>query len=188
VGRSLERSFLRGEDAACWIGWLNEAQMLFYHSNVNRSRELAGRPTVSGVWPWGGGSLPAVMPPSRYGSVFAGDSLAVGLAKAVGAAVYPLPGNPEELPVRGRQGRKLLFWDALWPSVLDGDGTTWVRELSRLSSWLDHLVGRLTAGEVGEIALFPCDGTRVDITRGTLRRFWRRPVGIVKRLQGMRTG
>lgn len=184
AGRSVERPCVEGEDAAQWIRWLNEAQMLFHHSEVNRDRELTGRPSVSGIWPWGGGALPAAMPESRYESVFGRDPLVFGLAKAAGIPVRALPGDPEELPAVGHPGRLLLLWDALWPVVLDGDAASWVSELSRLGVWLEALTGRLGRNGVGEIVLYPCDGTRLRVTRRALRRFWRGPLGISERLRG----
>lgn len=188
VGRGIERSYLRGEDAAHWMRWLNEAQMLFHHSPVNQRRELAGRPGVSGIWPWGGGSLPAKMPQSRYGAVFAGASLAVGLAKAARIEAYPLPVNARDILAAPRSRPALAFWDTLWPAVLDGDGAAWVRDLSRLVRWIDELAACVKTGEVGELLLYPCDGTCLKVTPRALRRFWRRPVGIAAFLPGMPTG
>lgn len=183
-GRSIERSSLRGEDAAEWMRWLNEAQMLFHHSDVNQRRERAGRPTVSGIWPWGGGLLPASMPASRYDSVLACAPLAVGLARAVGVAAHPIPETPDAMPAVEQGGRMLLYWDALWPAVLDGDGAAWIRELSRFEQWLGMLTGWLHHGELGELSMFPCDETRLRATRGVLRRFWRRPTRFAASLRG----
>ena len=188
VGRSIERSSLRGEDAPEWTRWLNEAQMLFHHSDVNQRRERAGRPAVSGIWPWGGGSLPVSMPESRYQAVLACAPLAVGLSKAVGVAAHATPDTPDAIPAVEQEGRMLLYWDALWPAVLDGDGAAWICELSRLEQWLGTLTDRLRTGELDELSLFPCDGTRLLATRGALRRFWRRPTRIAASLQGMLDG
>ena len=184
VGRSIERSSLRGEDASEWMRWLNEAQMLFHHSDVNQRRERAGRPTVSGIWPWGGGSLPASMPASRCDSVLACAPLAVGLARAVGVDAHPIPEMPDAIPAVEPGGRMLLYWDTLWPAVLDGDGAAWIRELSRFEKWLGMLTDWLRRGELGELSLFPCDETRLRATRGVMRRFWRRPTRIAASLKG----
>jgi hypothetical protein len=187
VGRSVKRSFLHGEDASSWMRWLNEAQMLFHHSEVNRSRELAGRPTVSGIWPWGGGSLPDSMPSPRYLRVFASHPLAVGLAKAAGVPVMELPVEPRELPGEAVMGRDLIVWDDLWPPVLDGDAGAWIGELTRLAAWLEGLVGQLARGNVDELVLHSCDGSGLRVTRAALRRFWRRPAAIAGCLKGMPT-
>jgi hypothetical protein len=188
VGRGVERSYLRGEDAAHWMRWLNEAQMLFHHSPVNQRRELAGMPRVSGIWPWGGGFLPGAMPLSRYRSVLAESPLAIGLAKAAQVEVRPLPANLQRIVPDLRSGATLLFWDAPWTAVLDSDAATWVRALQRLEGLLDALVGRLKAGELGELALYPCNGMSFSMTRATLRRFWRRPVSIMAFLRRTPTG
>lgn len=188
VGRGIERSYLSGDDAADWMRWLNEAQMLFHHADVNRHREFAGRPTVSGIWPWGGGSLADSVPQSRYDCVLAHHPLALGLASAAGVATHSIPEDSAEMPALDRGERMLLYWDAFWPAVLDGDGAAWVRELSRLESWLRIPLERLRTGDLGELVLFPCDGTRLGVTRGSLRFFWRRPGRIAAHLQGMAHG
>lgn len=188
VGRDIGRSYLGGDEAKQWMRWLNEAQMLFHHSDVNRQRELTGRPGVSGIWPWGGGSLPAAMPRPRYRSVFADAPLAVGLGIATGAQTHRLPRDPCELPGEGRTEPALLLWDALWPAVLDADADTWIRELSRLDDWILGLVNRLKAGGLAQIDLFPCDGTCLAVKRSALRRFWRRSVDIGGQIQRTPTG
>ena len=185
LGRSVAPSYLDGDDAACWMGWLNEAQMLFHQAEVNRLRESAGKPTVSGIWPWGGGSLPAAAPECDYASVFAADPLALGLARAAKLKAYPLPERPTAMTAAGPQGRMLVYWDGLRPAVLDVDAGAWIQGLLRLSAWLDELLVLLKGSRVDEIALLPCDGTRLVVTRGALRRFWRRAPGMAARLQGM---
>ncbi|MCG6862527.1 MAG: phosphoglycerate mutase [Chromatiaceae bacterium] len=184
IGRRIDRTYLRGEDAARWMGWLNEVQMLFHHADPNRRRETAGRPMVSGIWIWGGGSLPAAMPHCRYRTVYAGDSLTRGLAMAARIAAYPLPDRLQAPDSGVWPGPMLVFWDALWPAVLDADAGVWVRELARLADLLGELMALLRGGKLGEIAIYPCDGTRLSATRRSLRRFWRRPVRIAARLQG----
>ena len=183
AGCRIERSYLGGKDGARWMGWLNEVQMLFHHDEVNRLREMAGRPRVSGIWPWGGGFLPSAMPQCEYDSVYAGDSLTLGLAKAGRVAAHPIPDRPQAMLAGGQRGRTLVFWDALRPAVLDGDAEAWVGELCRLAAWLELLVGLIKGGEVKEVALYPCDGNRLDVNRLCLRRFWRRPLRISAFLQ-----
>lgn len=185
VGRSVERSFLQGEEAKRWAQWLNEAQMLFHQSEVNRRREAAGRPAISGIWPWGGGSFPETMPQSGYRLVLSGDPLAVGLARAAGVEDHPLPDSPGELSTMMRGGRALMLWGAFQPAVLDGDARAWVKEFSRLEAWIGDLLGRVGTGGIGELVLYPCDGTGLWVTRGALRRFWRRPVDIARLVSGM---
>jgi hypothetical protein len=186
VGRVVDRSYLGGEDAARWMGWLNEVQMLFHEADVNQRRELDGKPRVSGIWPWGGGTLPANLPGCRYPSVFGGDVLFLGLAKSTETAARPIPDHPQAMLSAGGKEQILVFWDGLRPAVLDGDAGAWVQALLHLSSWLDELLALVRTGEVEEVALYPCDGTRLAINRRALRRFWRRPVGIWVHLAGRR--
>lgn len=184
AGRAVERSFLRGEDASRWMQWLNEAQMLFHASQVNLDRERAGRPTVSGIWPWGGGRLPQAPPRAPYGLVFARDLLALGLAAAAGIETRPLPEHPRELSADDAAAPVLVSWDALRSALLAQDAAAWAWDLSRFAEWLDGLAERIQARELGEVRLYPCDGTCYLLTRATLKRFWRRPLRIAARLRG----
>jgi len=184
AGRPVERSFLRGEDAPRWMQWLNEAQMLFHASQVNLDRECAGRPTVSGIWPWGGGRLPQVAPRAPYRYVCGRDLLALGLAVAAGIETRPLPGHPGELFADDAGWPVLVFWDALRSALLEQDAAAWLRELSRLAEWLGALAERIQARELGEVRLYPCEGSCYVLTRAALKRFWRRPLRIAALLRG----
>ena len=62
--------------------------MLFYGHPVNRAREAAGRPVISGVWTWGGGVLPTVA--GGPALTIADHPLGIGLARAGGGAAQAL--------------------------------------------------------------------------------------------------
>jgi len=183
VGRPVDPSYLVGADAPRWMGWLNETQMLFHGAEVNQRRELGGKPAVSGIWLWGGGCLPEAMSRCPYDSVFAADSLATGLAKAAKIPASPLPDEPLAMLADRPDGKILAYWDALWRPVLDADGQNWTHELRRLETRMDGLLDEIRSGGVGELDLYPCNGTCLKVTRKALRRFWRRPVSVSQRLE-----
>jgi hypothetical protein len=183
IGRDIRSLMPAGPDARSWARRLNEAQMLFHHAEINRVREQEGRPTINGLWVWGGGSLTDFQPQSDYARVFGEDALASGLAAALTAPVQPLPEDAGELSKSRGEGAVLAYLDALWRPVLDADGPSWIDALERLETWLTPLVegGRL-AGARWHI--YPCDGECYRISRQGLRRFWRRPFDLGSRLQG----
>lgn len=125
LGRPIAGQLPRGPEARHWARLLNEIQMLFHHSEVNRRREAVGLPTISGLWLWGGGQLlppPSLAggastpagssssqfggaaipvgsssPQADYAQVYSTDPLALGLARACGIPTAPLPTDPAML-------------------------------------------------------------------------------------------
>ncbi|MEA3277575.1 MAG: phosphoglycerate mutase [Pseudomonadota bacterium] len=183
VGRSIDRLLPKGPEAARWIAWLNEVQMLFHDSEVNRRREQAGRPMINGIWPWGGGQLPESVPGAQLDAVYAEHPLAIGLARAAKVPVRPLTEDAQELVGSRSQATVLLFWDRLWPAVLDADFSTWVQELERLQTLLARLERELRRGRLEALDILPCNGTGFHATRRSLRRFWRRRLALGAQLQ-----
>jgi len=143
---------------APWTALLNEIQMVLHEHPVNEARELP----VNSVWLWGAGTLPrAASGPWR--SVAAAEPLALGLARAAGIAARALVRSADawlaDLPEEGRH-----------LAVLEGAAA----ELEE--AWFAPLLAALKSGRVGMVTLhLPDAATAVEVTRGDLRRFWRRP-------------
>jgi hypothetical protein len=181
-GHSVDGSLPTGLDAGAWMRWQNEAQMLFFQHPVNRARELAGRPTIGGVWTWGGGRLPKV--PGGPSLTFADHLLAVGLARASGGRVLGLDalsriaeGLPSTAP-----DFALAFWDRPWWPALAGDWDAWGRAVAELEAVVDRLLADLKAGRIGTLSLDDGTGRRFEVTRRVLMRFWRRGGGLRDRI------
>lgn len=174
VGRNVDPFLPRGEDARRWAALLTEAQMLFHQAECNRRRERAGRPAVNGLWIWGGGWMPEIPAGRGYGALLGEGVLLRGLGMAAGVPVRPVPEDPAGLPETGG-GRILVQREDLRQAVQDADATGWVAGLRRLDAWLGALVPRLGAGRIGDIEIDPGTGERLRVTRGGVRRFWRRP-------------
>lgn len=182
AGRGIGPLLPRGEDAIRWASLLNEVQMLLHDSPVNQARERAGRVTVSGIWPWGGGRLPEASPIADYESVYAEHSLAQGLARVAGISARPLPEDLSELISDGLTGSRLIFWDGLWPAVLDEDADAWLAGLEQMERAATTLLAAVVSGRVAGLDIDPCDGTLFRVTRRALRRFWRRAPTFGQRL------
>ncbi len=148
--------------------------MLFAQAETNRRREAEGRLPVSGIWLWGGGELPRLRPPSRYGSVFADHPLAVGLAKWSGVVCQPLAGVERVVVPAVSAGPVLVVWHRVWPAVLDADPSAWARELVRLESWVRDVQRLLASRRLEHCTLDACDGSPLRIARLDRWRIWRR--------------
>lgn len=60
LGRGLYPHLPSGVDAGTWRGWQNEIQMLLHEHPINADRQAQGKVPATGVWFWGGGTLPGV--------------------------------------------------------------------------------------------------------------------------------
>lgn len=160
-----------GADARHWRGLMNEVQMLFYVSEVNRLREQARRPAINGIWTWGGGVLPerSGAPPE---AVVGDDPLTAGLARRCGVAHCSLEGWSPHASLPGR--RHLVLWDRLGGALLERDLAAWSTALLALDATIAVLEARIKRGDLDEVLLDPCRGNGYRLTRSTARRFWRR--------------
>ena len=150
---------------------LNEAQMLFHQSDINRQREERGRLTVSGIWPWGGGRRSDFQPSADYDSIQARSPLAHGLAAAAGIVVDP---HGQTL-----DGRILIEVDRLWGAVLDADADSWTEGMEVLEPLFARLMEQASSSTGARIEVDACDGRhRSLVKRGRWRRFWRRSVNL----------
>jgi hypothetical protein len=171
VGGPIPDDSPRGGDARRWTGLMNEVQMLFFGSEVNRLREQAGRPTVGGIWTWGGGLLPHA-PGEAPDLVVGDDPLTLGLARLAGAPHRTLSRWLQDATLP--EGRRLVFWDRLRAALLDRDLAAWEASLADLDRRVGELESALARGRIDEILIDPCAGTVYRLSRGALRRFWRR--------------
>ena len=96
VGEYVTPHLPRGEDAPRFLRLINEVQMLLHSHPVNLAREAAGQATVNGLWIWGGGMLPIVIP--RFDLV-AGDAFELqAMAQLCGVSFMPQPPALIDLP------------------------------------------------------------------------------------------
>ncbi|SDW46114.1 phosphoglycerate mutase [Thiocapsa roseopersicina] len=160
-----------GADARRWRGLMNEVQMLFYGSEVNRLREQARRPAINGIWTWGGGRLPerSGEPPD---AVVGDDPLSAGLACWCSVAHRALEGWSPQDSLPGR--RHLVLWNRLGAALLERDLAAWSTALVALDATIAVLEAQLKGGGLDELLLDPCAGSAYRLTRSTARRFWRR--------------
>lgn len=171
AGRNVDAFMPEGDDARAWRAWLNEVQMLLHDAPVNTARERRGALPVNSVWLWGGGQCPEITcAPER---VHADEPVARGLAYLAGIPSLALT----EAPWTGDwpEHSTLLFDGRARDPLVHGEIETWLERLDMLErEWIAPLMERLHGGSLKSVMLAPGDGRRFRITRGGLRRFWRR--------------
>lgn len=174
AGRALDGLLPSGADARTWNRWQNEAQMLFYDHPVNLERERQGRPTISGVWTWGGGVLPLVADGPDL--TIADHPLAAGLARAAGSGLLGLDALAQRPSAWLESGptEVLIFWDALWWPALTGDAETWCAALAGLEALIGRLCAAQAVGQVHSLRLDDGDRRSCTLTAWGRRRLWRR--------------
>ena len=159
-----------------WRSLQNESQMLFFAHRVNDAREAMGKPTVSGVWFWGGGLLPELKTPA-YDRVVANSPLSIQLATNSGIEVQPL----SWAAVQSAKGNVLAVIDSCNELAGSFDLPGWARELERLDDeWFLPMSAALGRGAIERLRLHVPDGEfthSYQITRRQqLLRFWRSAV------------
>jgi len=174
AGQDIDPCLPRGADAARWHALLNEIQMLFHTHPVNAAREQRGAPPINSIWPWGGGSLPGLLQP-RVTWLLADHPLAMGLASHAAIPRNDLPASVGELLAGQGDGCTLLLDDRLeWPMHY-GDIEAWLEGLQALEAdWFVPLLAALRGGTLASLEIHPCNGLGYHVTRGGMRRFWKR--------------
>lgn len=172
VGRNLQAWLPEGDEARAWRRALTESQTLLHGHPVNQLRERRGLPPANSLWFWGAGALPADLA-APADAVLTDEPLARGLALAAGLT----PAAPEFAALGGR--------DALWIAGAARephrtlDATRWREALQALEHKVfAPLLAALQDGAVDSLELAGLgDAATLElrVTRGDLRRFWRRP-------------
>lgn len=176
-GRSVDALLPTGEGARLWTQRFNEAQMVLHPLPINEAREARGRLAINSVWFWGGGV--AAPPPKQPFTAVHADSLeARGLAKASGVWGGPAPADLSASLTAAQTGAVLCWIDDGIDDAAHGDIAAWQTALGRLDrGFLAPAEQALRAAQIDRLEIIvPAgrDGFTVTVTRGALRRFWRR--------------
>ena len=139
-----------GPDAPRLRRLMSEMEMWLFDHAVNRERAAAARPTVTGLWLWGGGST-SDAPPAVRGWTAGQDPL------------FAAFGDEPELPGGTESGVVVCSappGSSDWPEVE--------------RRWLAPAAAALDAGRIERLELSAA-GHRVSVAGGPNFRFWRRP-------------
>ncbi len=96
VGEVINDYLPKGEDAERLMNFIVRASDVFENHPVNKKRIAAGKNPATTIWPWSGGSKPAMPAFSekyhKKGAVISAVDLLFGLAKCAGMEVVTVPG------------------------------------------------------------------------------------------------
>jgi len=170
-GRYLDDFLPAGADGAPWRAFLNETQMLLHGHPVNERRESDGRTAINGVWFWGGGARPA---PFRLSArrLLADEPLWHGAVTLAGGESGPGVERLSRVPT-GEDA--LVQWDDAERALLEGDGGGWLSALADFErDWAREAESAIGNGTWQTVSFYFPPVAGVSISRGALRRFWRR--------------
>jgi hypothetical protein len=176
AGEDLYPFLPAGPDGAYLRRVLTEVQMTLHGHAVNVARERGGRPSVNGLWLWGGGMLGAAPAPIALPDLRSDDPVARGLWRYAGATADALP----EAAAPAVTG--ILCTRAFERAARRADAAACGALLDRLDAeWLGPALRGLRAGRIERIRLLPGAGACHVLDRRALARWWRRvkPAGVL---------
>ncbi len=175
LGRNIHPLLPRGEEALAWHKLLNEVQMLFHSSGVNRQREMAHRPAINSLWLWGGGELPARRAVVWQG-VWSNEPLAPALGRYFGVAHGSAAATAPELLEQIDAGEHLVVLEGAMEAVQFQDIGAWRLFVEGLSEeWMAPLLQALKGGELAQLRVVSDGECDFTLNAKQLRRWWRRP-------------
>jgi hypothetical protein len=174
VGGELDELLPTAATAASLRRLLAEIEMWLHAQPLNEARSRRGEPTVTGLWPWGAiGRI--VRPERRVQSevplAFGEDAWLAGLCRVQGSDCRAPPEDLEEVLAAGARASVLL---AGVGGGLHRDEDTVADALSRLDErFISPALQALRRGALAGLSVILND-IRMQVGRGSLRRFWRR--------------
>ncbi|TKC82608.1 regulator [Trinickia terrae] len=166
-----------GQRSRAWMKLQNEVQMAWFEHPVNEAREARGLPAVNSIWMHAQGAAQAVKSP--FALVLSDAAATRGLALAAGVEAASPPPSFAALQAAG-DGATLVELDPFSSPFIEQDWARWNAALDALErDWFAPALAALQQGRIGELAMTLCGDTgssTLTVTRGDLRKFWRRRV------------
>jgi hypothetical protein len=173
-----------GERSRAWMKLQNEVQMAWFEHPVNEAREARGLPAVNSIWFHAQGIARPVTSP--FARVLSDAAATRGLALAAHAATDAPPHAFAQMQTQRQPqaadassaSATLVELDPFSTPYLSQDWANWNTAFAELErDWFAPALAALQAGELAELGLTLCGDTgsvTLTITRGDLRKFWRR--------------
>ncbi|MEC5405808.1 regulator [Paraburkholderia sp. MPAMCS5] len=184
-----------GERSRAWMKLQNEVQMAWFEHPVNEARESRGLPAVNSIWFHAQGAARPVRSP--FARVFSDAAATRGLAISAGVqtaappasfgalaasfgALAALAGARRTSANAASNDTALVELDPFSAPYIEQDWARWNAAFAALQGdWFEPALDALESGALGELGLTLCGDTgsvTLTITRGDLRKFWRRRV------------
>jgi hypothetical protein len=177
-----------GERSRAWMKLQNEVQMAWFEHPVNEAREARGLPSVNSIWFHAQGAAQPVKSP--FIRVLSDAAATRGLALTAGVEIGAPPSSFAALSPGANGARSgahagndaaattLVELDPFSAPYIEQDWARWNEAFAALETdWFAPALAALQAGQLGELGLTLCGDTgsvTLTITRGDLRKFWRR--------------
>jgi hypothetical protein len=177
-----------GERSRTWMKLQNEVQMAWFEHPVNEAREARGLPSVNSIWFHAQGAAQPVKSP--FIRVLSDAAATRGLALTAGVEIGAPPSSFAALTPGANGARSgahggnqvtattLVELDPFSAPYIEQDWARWNEAFAALETdWFAPALAALQAGQLGELGLTLCGDTgsvTLTITRGDLRKFWRR--------------
>jgi hypothetical protein len=177
-----------GERSRAWMKLQNEVQMAWFEHPVNESREARGLPAVNSIWFHAQGAARPVQSP--FTQVFSDAAATRGLAMTAGTPVAAPPASfaalasssssPLAKDAGSDNNATLVELDPFSAPYIEQDWARWNAAFASLQGdWIEPALAALESGALAQLGLTLCGDTgsvTLSITRGDLRKFWRRRV------------
>jgi len=177
-----------GERSRAWMKLQNEVQMAWFEHPVNEAREARGLPAVNSIWFHAQGAARPVQSP--FTQVFSDAAATRGLAMTAGAPVAAPPASfaalasssssPLAKDAGSDNNATLVELDPFSAPYIEQDWARWNAAFASLQGdWIEPALAALESGALAQLGLTLCGDTgsvTLSITRGDLRKFWRRRV------------
>ncbi|MFL9883033.1 regulator [Paraburkholderia agricolaris] len=183
-----------GDRSRAWMKLQNEVQMAWFEHPVNEAREARGLPAVNSIWFHAQGTAQAVTSP--FARVLSDAAATRGLAMTAGVETGAPPASFAVLTARSAaggasgnassgtnahaNGTTLVELDPFSAPYIEQDWARWNDAFAALQTdWFEPSLAALQAGRLDELGLTLCGDTgsvTLTVTRGDLRKFWRRRV------------
>jgi hypothetical protein len=194
-----------GERSRAWMKLQNEVQMAWFEHPVNEAREARGLPAVNSIWFHAQGAVQPVTSPFAQVFSDAAATRGLAVTAGVAAAAPPASfaalravaaaagtsGNTASGMAAGTSASTaganandnratLIELDPFSAPYIEQDWARWNDAFAALQTdWFEPALEALQSGRLGELGLTLCGDTgsvTLTITRGDLRKFWRRRV------------
>ncbi|SAL16295.1 regulator [Caballeronia telluris] len=165
-----------GQRSRAWMKLQNEVQMAWFEHPLNEAREARGLPAINSIWLHGQGVYQTVSSP--FSRVMSHAAATRGLALAADLSPSAPPASFSALAAADDKGRTLVELDPFSAPFIEQDWARWNAALQQLEAdWFAPALAALNDGSLGTLAMTLCSDTgsvTLTVTRGTLRKFWRR--------------
>jgi len=179
TGKDIQPYLPVGADSNEWLRLMNEIQMLLHGCEMNREREQRGAQSINGLWFWGIGELPEILP-RQWTRIYSNDPVAQGLAMLSSTEFKELPDDFSEVSTGTDEGGDVLVACA---AALSGskyqDINQWLKSLEQFElNWFQPILGAVRSKLLDEVTLIS-GGYEFSINRHSFLRFWRKYKSVI---------